>query len=265
MRAQHHEPSAKNKQKHRQDQLSARQSYAAMAFFNPLRLLVIPFLTIVTLPLAIFAGITTTIAFSVLLFRVMLIYFDLVISFVPTYIFGSFFSRRRLYYNNNRYSAAGSPPLSPASTAGFRRRRRLSSASLISAEAPSPIKETGPGLIPSVGLDRDFEGVGGWRASGDDDELWMNINSRLELPEVNHWHTHGRPHHKRTLSAGLTILPKETALTTRARTRSPTTRRKRVSPNSSKARTPPPMPPTLTSAGGDEGFFGPASPRLSRR
>ncbi|KXX82168.1 hypothetical protein MMYC01_200991 [Madurella mycetomatis] len=36
-------------------------------------------------------------------------------------------------------------------------------------------------LTPSVGLDRDFEGVGGWRICDDDDNDWTKINSRLDL------------------------------------------------------------------------------------
>lgn len=39
------------------------------------------------------------------------------------------------------------------------------------------------GLAPSVGIERDFEGVGGWRLNdSNDDDGWENINSRLELP-----------------------------------------------------------------------------------
>ena len=38
-------------------------------------------------------------------------------------------------------------------------------------------------MTPSVGLNRDFEGVGGWRLlDQEDDGSWANINSRLELP-----------------------------------------------------------------------------------
>jgi hypothetical protein len=43
-------------------------------------------------------------------------------------------------------------------------------------------------------LTRDFEGVGGWRMSGDDDEeaLWMGINSRLQLPAETPTRRHAR-------------------------------------------------------------------------
>jgi len=234
-----------------------------MASFNPLRLLIIPFLSIVTIPLAIFAGLTTTFAFSVLLFRVMIVYLDVIISFVPSYIFGTLFSRRRLEYT--MYSQVGSSHVSPASSPGRRRRRRLSTASGISVEAPNSGYEKGLGIAPSIGLVRDFEGVGGWRASGDDDDLWTNIHSRMELPDKHHQYYYGRPHHQRTLSAGLAPSTKEGLLLKRARTRSPGERRK-VSPNSSKARTPPSLPPTFTSLEDEKGFFdSAASPKLARK
>lgn len=47
-------------------------------------------------------------------------------------------------------------------------------------------------LSTSVGAARDFEGVGGWRLGGaDDDVLWTSINSRLELP-ADHVRRHRR-------------------------------------------------------------------------
>jgi hypothetical protein len=59
-----------------------------MAILNPIYGLVLPFLCMFTLPLAIFAGITTTLAFSVLMFRVVLVYLDIALSFVPKYLMG---------------------------------------------------------------------------------------------------------------------------------------------------------------------------------
>ena len=55
---------------------------------NPVYGLMVPFLCVVTLPLAIFAGITTTLAFSILMFRVMLVYLDIAVSLVPQYLMG---------------------------------------------------------------------------------------------------------------------------------------------------------------------------------
>lgn len=53
----------------------------------------------------------------------------------------------------------------------------------------------------SVGPTRDFEGVGGWRldnrSDDDEDALWTNMNSRLELPA-----DHIRRHHRSLTGEG---------------------------------------------------------------
>lgn len=101
--------------------------------------------------------------------------------------------------------------------------RRSSQASLRSLGTISPIYEsravaemmaTIPGdacLTPSVGMDRDFEGVGGWRIDDGDDEdnkAWTNINSRLELPFEGSSPYSRR--HQRSRSMG-PVVPTETA------------------------------------------------------
>ncbi|OIW32535.1 hypothetical protein CONLIGDRAFT_273629 [Coniochaeta ligniaria NRRL 30616] len=62
---------------------------------NPVYGLMVPFLCVVTLPLAIFAGITTTLAFSVLMFRVMVVYLDIAVSLVPQYLMGRSIDQRQ--------------------------------------------------------------------------------------------------------------------------------------------------------------------------
>ena len=47
-----------------------------MTLLNPAYALIVPFLFIFTLPLALFATLTTTLAFSILLFRVTIIYVE---------------------------------------------------------------------------------------------------------------------------------------------------------------------------------------------
>lgn len=65
---------------------------------------------------------------------------------------------------------------------------------------PSPLPANADAyLTPSVGLDRDFEGVGGWRFCDDDEESaeWTRINSRLDLwfgPRTTSYPRHHRPH-----------------------------------------------------------------------
>ncbi|KAJ4413712.1 hypothetical protein N0V85_003452 [Neurospora sp. IMI 360204] len=200
-----------------------------MPFLNPVHGLVVPFLCLFTIPMAIFAGITSALAFSLLMFRVAIVYVDIAMAFVPQFIKGRHYhsitdgellTPRRLssssrgsfgnragesgdnspsavvspspYYQNG-YDSHQRSPLRRKSSYGFgsvRRSRRSSQASispsitsiLEDGEMIPPLPESG-GLAPSVGIERDFEGVGGWRFNDNkDDDGWENINSRLELP-----------------------------------------------------------------------------------
>ncbi|KAM7190584.1 hypothetical protein V8F33_009374 [Rhypophila sp. PSN 637] len=233
-----------------------------MALINPVHGLVVSFLCLCTIPLAIFAGITTTLAFSILMFRVAVVYVDIALSMIPQYFRGG---RSRPRVNDtpstphprrsSRQSIALSPTGSasggsgysspssitafptysfpayppPPSTGGhrspFRRKssygfggtarhsRRSSQVSLASLGTITPIREgcvtptagygESGGITPSAGIDRDFEGIGGWRLDDqDDDANWTNINSRLELPlERSSFSTR---HHQRSQSAGPT-------------------------------------------------------------
>lgn len=211
-----------------------------MGLLNPVYGLVVPFLCFFTIPLAIFAGITTTFAFSILMLRVATVYLEIALQMVPQYITGrsSYLGLPTPYRGTHSYngarspispvgslgSAAGSNLASPTSattplpglvgsgyksprhrsavalaasggSAGFpigeRRSRRSSQASMISVGTISPMREgavtpalAGAALMPSTGLDRDFEGLGGWRLDdrGDHGDWGRRINSRLELP-----------------------------------------------------------------------------------
>jgi hypothetical protein len=99
-------------------------------------------------------------------------------------------------------------PLMPSSTRlspTRQRPRRTSTAStassqdaaLHSAHTSRLLKHKNNSLTALIGtseLTRDFEGVGGWRVPGDDDEeaLWMGINSRLQLPAETPTRRHAR-------------------------------------------------------------------------
>lgn len=144
-------------------------------------------------------------------------------------------------------------------------------------------------MIPSIGMDRDFEGVGGWRLNGKnpaDDEAWAQLNSRLELPLDQQ-----RRHHRRSPSGGGAITPRggagagdylvmKSPRVTRSKEGSPENapggRRGRewggkgavvVSPNSSRQRTPTGgMPPPLTTIDSDASYFPPLlSPKSARK
>lgn len=288
-----------------------------MALLNPVYALIVPFLFVVTIPLAIFAGITTTLAFSVLMFRVAVVYIDIAVNMVPQYVTG-----RRMYpfprgYATSILTAAAASHIAPPSPVDSRhssgrsspsptsttnrapvrhhRRRRTSGASFASLGSITPIEDSNslPGSVrgsfmmaPSIGMDRDFEGVGGWRFNGknaDDDDAWTQLNSRLELPL-----DHQRRHHHRSPSGGGATTPggsgdflmMKSSKATRSKEGSPEhgPRRGRerkengaaMSPNSSRQRTPngiPQMPPPLTAIDQTDGSYFPpmVSPRSTRR
>lgn len=255
-----------------------------MAVLNPAYIVIVPFLFLCTIPLAIFAGITTTVAFTVLVFRVILVYTDLALALVPSYL--SFRTRNRRYpyraVTLGKISTAGSPTSranssrSPSpvfssssrtlSLTRMRRRgsRRPSIAGSIGSATPIPPAE-GTGLVPSIGLDRDFEGVGGWRVGDIDDERWTTINSRLELPDRQHTNRH---HHRSPSGDGGILMMKsrirnrsgspETVVFggARASISGPIT----TSPNSSRVRTPGVAPPALTSLDGRDADYFPLPP-----
>jgi hypothetical protein len=288
-----------------------------MALINPVYALIVPFLFVFTIPLAVFAGITTTLAFSVLMFRVAVVYVDIAVNMVPQYLTG-----RRVYPFPRGYASAllstseasSNMPPSPAPSGTsspptsrqvvrHHRRRRTSGASLHSVGSITPVDDYNSGLggggskrnsfmmmmmAPSVGIDRDFEGVGGWRLGGrnpdDDDDAWTHINSRLELPLD---YQRKQQHHQRSPSGGGATTPgggggageflmMKGPTPARSQDRSPEKGAKRggsggsgvgggakitggpavVSPNSSRVRTPTnTMPPPLTTVTEGDGYF----------
>ncbi|KAL3955349.1 hypothetical protein ACCO45_010912 [Purpureocillium lilacinum] len=225
-----------------------------MALLNPVYAFMVPFLFIITAPLALFAGITTTLAFSVLILRVLIVYLDIALSLVPSYF------KRHQRHPQSRHDH-GLRSVSPTATSSsahsvndyaspptptqqqvplFRRRRRRpsSATSIVSAGSTTPL---GQRLMPSVGAERDFEGIGGWRAGKDgdedDDNAWTTINSRFEFP-------YPRSHHNRTPSGGAwppTPGDSGVLMMKSRRNASPDSRQSGkgpTSPNSSRTRTP---------------------------
>ncbi|KAG5977028.1 hypothetical protein E4U55_007100 [Claviceps digitariae] len=226
-----------------------------MALLNPVYAFVVPFLFVVTVPLALLAGVTTTLAFALLISRVIIVYLDVALSFIPQSL-ARFTSHRRYIRLQDQVPAisatsANSPASSNEDSSRAssiyqqsllqrRRRRRPSStvSFLSSGGTATPIGDFGLGLMPSVGPERDFEGIGGWRV-GDDDELWTTINSRMELPDRGFIR-----HHCRTASGGGATTPGGDGgvLMMKTRRRSPEARAAVAmtasSPNSSRTRTP---------------------------
>ena len=245
-----------------------------MGLLNPVHALTIPSVLLITIPLAIFAGITATLAFSVLIFRVLVVYLDLAFSLVPQSLPGLRSQSATTQRVPSSTSAAAAASGSSPTRRQFHHRRRRSSASGFSGGSTSSLGERGLGLIPSVGAERDFEGVGGWRVGGEeDDELWSNVNLKLDMPERSPLiGTTVRQHH-RTPSGGATTPGEGGYLMMKGRAHSPeaggmATVRASTSPNSSRARTPTGPRLTFTTGVGQiDGYFAPrnASPRETKK
>ncbi|KFY16161.1 hypothetical protein V492_01521 [Pseudogymnoascus sp. VKM F-4246] len=225
----------------------------------------LPLAVLISIPLACTAVITTLAAASILAVRVTFVYIELVLAVVPHYIFRTDDPHSKLSHRflspNATYddSGANTPTIE-------RRSRRLSNASLMPGGlTPAASAVSLPLPKQSVGLGRDFEGVGGWRLDqqSDEEQLWTKINSRLELPAESP----RRYHHQRSLTAGGYSGDQ------RERNRSPELSMRRngsFSPNTKRIRT-----PTLTRSGftAVDEYFGMAgaqdgsavsSPRLLR-
>lgn len=200
-----------------------------MAVLNPIYGILVSFLFIFAIPVAIFASITTIFAFSILFLRVLLVYIELALAVIPSFIL-------RSQATSNILVPYGAKPYRNFS-GGRRRKRRGSTSSNLSATGSiTPISgEAMTGLSQSVGTMRDFEGVGGWKIDNhsEDEGLWTKINSRLELPA-----DHVRRHH-RSLTSG--SMPGESRIN---RGYSP-----EATMNTSRARTPP------SNGGMGEGYF----------
>lgn len=155
--------------------------------WNPLYVFAPLALLMVSIPLAIFAAITTSFAISLLSFRVLTVYVQLGTAIVGTWLLPT-------PPKQTSVLRPTSPPSSERTSPNRRRRRRSSNVSTASStdvaappsNAPCLPRKSGSfaALFSNNDLTRDFEGVGGWRVPGGEDEeaLWMGINSRLQLP-----------------------------------------------------------------------------------
>ncbi|KAI8957218.1 hypothetical protein F5Y11DRAFT_99404 [Daldinia sp. FL1419] len=215
-----------------------------MAVFSPLQFFIFPFLFFVALPLALCAGFTTILAFMVLFLRLFLVYFDVGLETLRYVLVGHAAHTRSIAHQRTPsgtppHSSESSPPSSPEAQ---HRRRRSKIQGSFSSGSVTPIGFDGLALTPAAGLERDFEGVGGWRldsvdvdAGAADDQQWYSLNSRLEIPD--------RRHHFRSQSGGpvlsgnggLGLYMKGANAST---IYSPEGLRLFASPNSSRSRTP---------------------------
>ncbi|KAH6629335.1 hypothetical protein C7974DRAFT_472153 [Boeremia exigua] len=178
-------------QSHRRGGVSI--SEAVLNPWNPLYA-VAPFIIVtVSVPLAIFAVATTSIALSLLAFRGFIVYTQL-----GTALLGAWLSP-----TPSKPVPVQRPYLSERSSPPRNRNRRNSSNgsgtslqdSMVSASRLGPKSGSFTALLGEGSPTRDYEGVGGWRDTGNEDEeaLWMGMNSRLQLPAA----TSGRRHQRR--------------------------------------------------------------------
>ncbi|KAI9891454.1 MAG: hypothetical protein M1814_002773 [Vezdaea aestivalis] len=176
--------------------------------YNPLPpLIFLSILVFVSLPLLILATITTTLAVTTLLLRASLVYIDLGLALITTHILPCS-PAPTVPRSKTLLPSPSSPqdPINPqAPPTRILRRRRQSSSSggssgiYLSAQNPnhSPTSSSSSATprrassgifgLGALGPLRDFEGVGGWRFTtlaedARDDEVWMSLNSRLQLP-----------------------------------------------------------------------------------
>lgn len=152
------------------------------------RILGLPILLFIGIPFAGFAVLTTSLAFATLFVRVLIIYIDLGLALIQSALYSSKPSDKELVQ-----------PQSPFRESA-RARRRRSTASSNTSPTVGVRKTSSFAALVNNSRDRDFEGVGGWRISGNDDEeaLWMGMNARLELPAASP----SARKHRRSLTGG---------------------------------------------------------------
>lgn len=153
-----------------------------------------PLLLLVSIQLTIFATLTTTLAFSTLFFRALLVYAELAAALIQDQFSGHTPSKSTTFSDKTIDEEKCSRRKS-------RRGSIVSGSSNGGSITPKAPETTGFGVYSGGGVSRDFEGVGGWRIpqSDGEDELWISLNSRLELPTVG---DERRRNHHRARTSG---------------------------------------------------------------
>ena len=163
----------------------------AMSLF--LSLLMSPVLMLISIPLASFAALTSILAFSTLSLRVVVVYADLAGVLIQNQFAGQRTSNRASK-SPSKYRHSRRPSI----------KHRQSGSSQGSSHT---LDLSGLGAYGNGDPTRDFEGIGGWRDPGSDDEdlLWTQMNNRLQLPVRSD--SHQRHHHRSRTSSSLVGLP----------------------------------------------------------
>ncbi|KAF2402090.1 hypothetical protein EJ06DRAFT_520960 [Trichodelitschia bisporula] len=159
---------------------------------SPIRLLAPPTFLLLALPLAVFAALTTSLALTVLSVRLCIVYSELTVALVYSWLF----AKNTALPSSSQRTPQRTPP------------RRRSSIALSTHSSTETLR--GPSKTPrstpihiSLGADRDFEGVGGWRVAGaaPEEVQWTKMNERLELP-ASPAELRRQRHHVRSLTGG---------------------------------------------------------------
>lgn len=165
--------------------------------WNPLYAVAPFMIVLVSVPLAICAVVTTCIALSLLAFRGFIVYTQL-----GTALLGAWLSPPP---SKPVASQRQHQHPSPERSSPPRIRHRQTSSNGSGASSQDTVVDASrlgtrsgsfTALLGEGGITRDYEGVGGWRDTGNDDEeaLWMGINSRLQLPAATPVRRHQRRH-----------------------------------------------------------------------
>jgi hypothetical protein len=169
----------------RSSRFSRRIAGFEFNMWNPLYAFAPVVLLMISIPLAIFATVTTTIALSLLALRAFVVYVQLTVA-----ILGAWLDPPPL---KSPYLRSPQPPSTyhALSTSPENGRNNASSVhahnlGVITAQASRTHTKSDSlsSLLGTSEFTKDFEGVGGWRDPGDakEEALWMGMNSRLELP-----------------------------------------------------------------------------------
>ena len=210
---------------------------------NIIHIIFTPVLLLISIPLLTFAFLTTTLAVSTLFIRVALVYAELGAVLLQNYIS----PRLPLSKHPSPIAQTIKSPSKPTLPRRSSRRSSTGSGQSNGGSATPKAPETsGLGIYSGQGATRDFEGVGGWRTGHEDEDgLWTNMNSRLELPVPG---DERQRHHRRSFtgsSLNLGAIPLVVRSPARSRATTPVSRR------------------DLSATWGEEAFFGAMTPSKS--
>ncbi|KAF2136109.1 uncharacterized protein K452DRAFT_292691 [Aplosporella prunicola CBS 121167] len=167
---------------------------------NPLHLLAPPALIALSIPLVLLATLTTTLALLTLLVRVSLVYLELGLALIHSWLSKS--------ATPTKTAAAASARRGTGSSPQRHHRQHHQHHPPVKADSFVSLAHA---TSAAAARDRDFEGLGGWRDTSldsHDEASWVSMNARLELPIASGLPTttvqpqpqSQRRHHRRSLT-----------------------------------------------------------------